>query len=216
MTLRGIIFDLDGTLADTLPVCIQAFQETMLHFNSRRPSDAEIISLFGPTEEGILETLLPERRLDETLPCFLAEYARLHERLCRQLFPGVENALSLLKANGIRMAIVSGKGQQSADISLRVLGLDRWIDCVETGFADRPDKPRSIRKVLDHWKILPDQAAYVGDMPSDMQSARQAGVLPLGAAWAESSTLHGGPDGQAAVMFYDIDSFIEWIKTVNE
>ncbi len=53
-------------------------------------------------------------------------------------------------------------------------------------------------------------------MPSDMEAARQVGLLPLGAAWADTSTLRGEENGQAALMFYDIDSFIEWIKTICE
>ncbi len=210
MLLRGIIFDLDGTLADTLPVCIDAFQETVQQFTGRRPEPGEISALFGPNEEGMLETLIPGR-LDETLPRFLAEYDRAHDQ-CRQLFPGIEPALDLLKGRGIKMAIVSGKGSQSAEISLRYLGLERWIDCVETGFAEKADKPYSINKVLQRWNIPPDQAAYVGDMPSDMEAAQQVGILPLGAAWAETSTLRGAPDSQAAVTFYDIDSFIGWIE----
>ncbi len=214
MTLRGILFDLDGTLADTLPVCIQAFQETIQHFTGQRPAEAEIVALFGTSEEGILEKIMPGR-LPETLPRYLVEYARLHELLCPRLFPGVENALSLLQASGIPMAIVTGKGHLSADISLGVLGLGRWIDCVETGFPDKADKPFSINKVLQRWNVPPDQAAYVGDMPSDMEAAQQVGMLPLGAAWAETSTLRMEPDGQAAVMFYDIDSFIRWINSIH-
>ncbi len=205
---------MDGTLADTLPVCIDAFQATVQHFNGRRPEPIEISSLFGPNEEGMLEKLIPGR-LDESLPHFVAEYERAHDR-CRQLFPGVECALDLLKDRGIRMAIVSGKGTQSAEISLRHLGLGRWIDCVETGFAEKADKPASIRKVLARWNMPPGQAAYVGDVPSDMQSARQAGVLPVGAAWAETSTLRDASAGDPGLIFYDIKSFIQWIRAIHE
>ncbi len=214
MDLRGIIFDMDGTLADTLPVCIDAFQETVQYFIGRRPEPAEISALFGPSEEGMLEKLIPGR-LDESLPRFVAEYKRAHHQ-CRQLFPGVERALELLKRKGIRMAIVSGKGAQSAEVSLRTLGLGRWIDCVETGFAEKADKPASISKVLARWNMLPEQAAYVGDMPSDMQSARRAGVLPVGAAWAETSTLPDAPDNQSELIFYDIESFVHWIQAIHE
>jgi pyrophosphatase PpaX len=214
MHLRGMIFDLDGTLADTLPVCIDAFQETVQYFTGRRPEPGEITALFGPNEEGMLETLIPGH-LDQTLPRFVAEYERAHGQ-CRQLFPGVERALDLLKQGGIRMAIVSGKGRQSAEVSLRYLGLQRWIDCVETGFADKADKPASIRKVLAHWDMPPEQAAYVGDVPSDLQSARQAGVLPVGAAWAATSTLRDMPTLTSELIFYEINDFIQWIRSILE
>ncbi len=214
MDVRGMIFDLDGTLADTLPVCIDAFQATVQHFTGRRPQPAEISALFGPNEEGMLEILIPGR-LDESLPRFVAEYERAHDQ-CRQLFPGVERALDLLKERGVRMAIVSGKGAQSAEVSLRHLGLGRWIDCVETGFAEKADKPASIRKVLARWNMPPGQAAYAGDVLSDMQSARQAGVLPVGAAWADTSTLRAASGNLPGPIFYDIESFIHWIETIHE
>ncbi len=214
MRLKGIIFDLDGTLADTLPVCIDAFQETVHYFTGRRPEPGEISALFGPNEEGMLAKLIPGR-LEETLPRFVAEYERAHDQ-CRQLFPGIERALDLLKGKGIRMAIVSGKGRQSAEVSMRYLGLGRWIDCIETGFADKADKPASIRKVLAHWNMLPEEAAYVGDVPSDMRDARRAGMLPVGAAWATTSTLRDAPGVKSELIFYDIDSFIHWIETIHE
>lgn len=205
---------MDGTLADTLPVCIDAFQETVQHFTGRRPEVAEITSLFGVNEEGMLKILTPGR-LDEALPYFVAEYERAHDQ-CRQLFPGMERALDLLKRRGIRMAIVSGKGRQSAEISLRHLGLGRWIDCVETGFAEKADKPASIRKVLAGWNIAPEQAAYAGDVPSDMEAARQAGVLPVGAAWAATSTLRNAANDPPELIFFDIEDFIRWIQTIHE
>ncbi len=212
MPLRGIIFDLDGTLADTLPVCIGAFQETVQHFTGQRPAADEISALFGPSEEGMLETLLPGQ-LEEAFPHYLVEYERLHEP-CRQLFPGLERAFDLLKSKNLRLAIVSGKGQLSAEISLRFLGLRRWIDCVETGFAEKADKPYSIRKVLASWRIPPDEVAYLGDAPSDMQSARHAGVLPLGAAWSPTAPLRTEPDKGGAVIFYAVDAFIKWIDEI--
>lgn len=212
MSIQAILFDLDGTLADTLPVCIQAFQETIAHFNGERPSPAQITSMFGPTEEGMLETMLPGR-LDETLPQYLKEYERFHS-LCPQPFPGVERVFELLKAKNIPSAIVTGKGRYSAEISVRILGLDRWVDCVETGFAAKPDKPVSIRKVLERWQMSPEQAAYIGDTPYDMRASREAGLLPLGAAWAETSLLRRPPQPDVAVMFYEIDRLVEWIAAL--
>lgn len=207
MILNGIIFDLDGTLADTLPVCIRAHQETIGNFTGRIPSEAEIIARFGPNEEGMLEYFIPGR-LAETLPFFLEAYERAHT-ICQEPFPGVDRLLSILQARGIRAAIVTGKGRYSAEISLRILGLQRWIQTVEVGFFEKADKPRSIRTVLEGWGIPPTQAGYVGDTPYDMQAARIAGLLPLGATWAQTATIT--PE-QTDLIFSDIDSFIHWIE----
>ncbi len=210
MTISAIIFDLDGTLANTLPLCIQSFQNTIEHFTGRRPDSAEIWAEFGVSEEGILERLIPGH-LDQTLPYFLAEYERLHD-LCPQTFPGVDRIFSSMQAKALKKAIVTGKGSQSAEISLRRLGLDRWIDLVEVGFPDRNDKPFSIQKVLEQWALPAKEVAYLGDTRYDMRASKEAGLLPLGAAWAETSELRNGNHSGAAATFSSIDKFIDWVE----
>lgn len=210
MALKGILFDLDGTLANTLPVCVLAYQATVEHFSGWTPTEEEVYAQFGPADEGMLETFIPGR-LDETLPYFLQAYERFHDQ-CLQPFPGIERALSILEERGIRMAIVTGKGPHSAAISLRILELNRWFDIVETGFAKALNKSYSIRQVLQRWGLSPAEAAYVGDMPSDMQASCEVGVLALGAAWASTSVLQQATDVQADAIFRDIDSFVQWIE----
>ncbi len=212
MNIEGILFDLDGTLADTLPVCIQAYQETVNHFMHWYPSQEEVTQYFGTSDEGILEKFMPGM-LEITLPYYLEVYERLHKHLCADLFPGVDRVLTLLAEKQIRNAIVTGKGRKSADISMKILGLDRWIDIVETGFADRNDKPYCIRKILSQWGMRPERAAYVGDTPYDMAASRQTGLLPLGAAWANTATLMSSNSTSAAYkVFFKIDDLINWIE----
>ena len=211
MSLQGILFDLDGTLANTLPVCVKAYQHTAEHFTGQFHADDEIISLFGPSDDGILEHLMPGR-LAEILPYYLKEYEQIHIKECKEPFPGVEKVLDCLQAKAIKMAIVTAKSRQSAAISLRVLGLSKWIDTVETGFPARPDKPRSIRKVLGRWRIQPECAAYVGDTPYDINAALELGLLPIGAAWAQSSTLLSEAHPVAYKIFTEIEGFLNWIE----
>jgi len=210
MSLNGILFDLDGTLADTLPVCIQAYQATVQHFCGRTPEESEIYAKFGLNDEGVLEQFIPGQ-LDQTLPYYLDRYEQFHAQ-CPQVFPGIDRVFTILKAKGMRAAIVTGKGSQSAAISMRILGLTRWVDIIESGFAHKADKPHSIGLVLRRWGLPPGQAAYVGDAPSDITAARRAGVLPVGAAWAKTSLLRNDPISQEYITFYDVDSFIRWIE----
>jgi pyrophosphatase PpaX len=210
MNLTAILFDMDGTLADTIPVCIQAYQVTVQHFCGRTPEVAEIYAHFGPSEEGILEQFIPGR-LEETLPFFLAHYERCHTS-CAQPFSGVARLFSVLKAKKMRSAIVTGKGLHSAEISMRVLGLSQWVDMLEAGSASGAIKPHSMRQVLQRWGIPPEQAAYVGDTPYDISAAREAGLLPVGAAWAADSLLRSQPVTGDCPIFYEMDRFSDWIE----
>ena len=61
MKLKGIMFDLDGTLGDTLPVCFASYRRVFREFLGCHYSDHEITALFGPTEEGIIQQLVPDQ-----------------------------------------------------------------------------------------------------------------------------------------------------------
>jgi pyrophosphatase PpaX len=212
LTIRGIIFDLDGTLADTLPVCVQSFQYTIEHFRGWRPLPEEIYALFGTNEEGILDRLAPGC-LQEMLPYFLNTYEELHS-LCPKPFPGIERVFETIQRKKKTAAIVTGKGKLTTAISMRLLGLDRFVQQVETGFQDRSDKPFGIRSVLSQWNCAPEEAAYIGDALSDMGSAQAAGVHPLGAAWAGTSEMLHLDALPAYPVFYEIPSFIDWIERI--
>src|SRR6266540_1983478 len=105
MKIKGVIFDLDGTLLNTLPVCYSGFRSTLLKFLGREYSDAEISTLFGPSEEGVLKRLLPDK-WEESLQYYLDAYDQAHLEYAEP-FPGIEAALALLTERNIRLAIVS-------------------------------------------------------------------------------------------------------------
>jgi phosphoglycolate phosphatase-like HAD superfamily hydrolase len=210
MNLDGVIFDLDGTLGDTLPVCFAAFRRAMSGFSSHHYTDEEIAGLFGPAEEGIIRRLVPDR-WQACLKVYLTAYEQESARNAR-LFPGIETALRLLKQRGVALAVVTGKGAESAAISLRDLGLAGHFDMVEAGSPIGGIKPQAIRKILTKWGVLPGQAAYVGDAPSDIAAAREAGVIPLGAAWDMASSAQSLTALQPRETFPTVDAFIEWIE----
>jgi len=181
-TIRAVIFDLDGTLADTVPVCFAAFRITLKEFTRRDFSDSEIEALFGPDEAGVFQRLLGDHWKPALLR-YLNEYEIAHE-LCGAPFDGVVGLLDWLRKEGMKVAIVTGKGKQSAAISLRRVGLTSHFDMVEAGSHTGPVKPAAIKHILERWGLSPAQAVYVGDAPYDVRAAREAGVTPLSAVWA--------------------------------
>ena len=214
MQLDGIIFDLDGTLTDTFRVCFAAFREALRPVTGRTYSDEEIMARFGPSEEGMLQRWVPDR-WEECLQLYLAAYEREHRRVART-FPGVETALGLLKARGIRLAVVTGRGPHSTAISLAQFGLAPYFESVETGAPEGAVKPRCIQRVLERWGVPPDRVAYLGDVPSDVEAARTAGVRPLAAAWEERSDPAALRSLDPLVVFDTVPQFIRWIETTVE
>jgi pyrophosphatase PpaX len=119
--LAGVIFDLDGTLGETLPVCFEAFRTVLRRFNGEEHTDAAIRAMFGPTEEGILLRRVPHAG-HAAVDAYLEAYRNLHSRV-PEPFDGIRDLLATLDDRNVRMAVVTGKGAGSAAISLDVWGL---------------------------------------------------------------------------------------------
>ncbi len=208
-TIQGVLFDLDGTLGNTLPICIGAFRRAIEPFAGRELSDAEIIATFGPSEEGTVHVLAPGHAA-EALAAYLHHYALLHDT-CTEPFPGVTELLTDLQARGVKLALVTGKGQGSADITLARLNLTPFFEHIEVGSPLGPRKSEAIADILTRWGMEPTAAIYVGDAPSDIPSARRAGTYAIAAAWAATAE----PDLLAAenpdALFLTLSDFEAWL-----
>ena len=184
--LRAVIFDLDGTLGDTLPVCYAAFRAVFRRYLQREYTDEEIRATFGPSEEGVIARRIPAAARASALELYLETYAREHS-VCVTPFPGVGVLLEELARCSVRLGVVTGKGPKSAAISLRALGLGARFSEVAAGSPEGAVKPGAIRRMLAAWRVAPEEAAYVGDAPNDIAAARDAGVAAVGAAWAPTA-----------------------------
>ncbi len=206
--LRGVIFDLDGTLGDTLPVCYRAFASVFRKRLGVQYSDRQIHAMFGPSEEGIVARLCP-RSADEALAEYLAEYRRVHA-VCPRPFDGIPALLAGLRRRGIKLAIVTGKGPGSARITLDTFGIGDHFSIIEAGSPVGGVKPACMRRVLARWGLPPQAVVGVGDSPSDIRSGREVGIQSVAAAWApnaDPALLRAcGPDR----LFGDVRSFRNW------
>lgn len=209
MRLEGVIFDLDGTLGNTLPVCYAAFREALLAHTGREYADAEVDALFGPSEEGIIRRAVPADQRHDCLEAYLAAYERNHD-LAPRPFPGMAEALDTLARRGLRLGLATGKGPRSAAISLRRLGLADRFDVIEVGSPEGAVKPDAIRRILARWGVAPEHAAYVGDTAADIEAAREAGVIPLAAAWAPTARRDELLAAQPAALFTDVAELVAW------
>ncbi|GCE11694.1 HAD family hydrolase [Tengunoibacter tsumagoiensis] len=212
MSLKSIIFDLDGTLANTLPLCIKVYQQTLERYAGRPYSEQEITAHFGLTEGGIFQRLLPAQ-WESALDYYHQRYMEQHAD-CAETFPGILQALSLLQERGVKMALVTGKGSYTATYTLQYLGLTQYFSLVEAGSETAIVKAEAIRRILTTWQIEPSESAYLGDTDTDMQQAASAGVLPLAADWAATSTIHLLPT--PVQTFHSVDEFIAWIQKTWE
>ena len=210
MRLQGVIFDFDGTLADTIPLCCGAFREVAQRHLGRDYSDTEIMALFGPSEEGIFQQIAGDR-WQVCHADFLSIYERDHKASVT-LFAGIPKLLAELANRDIPVAVVTGKGAESAAISLRLLELEEHFDVVEAGSPEGSVKPEAIRRIVRRWNVDPAAVAYVGDAPNDVSEARVAGVVPLAAAWAASADWAALESRDPAAIFTSVAELSDWIR----
>lgn len=189
--LRGAIFDLDGTLGDSVSVSLEAFRRTYREFSGKQYSDDEILATWGPSEEGVMQRMYPQR-WQEAVERYLRYYDEVHVEQGVAGFEGFEAIFDLFDQYAVHKAIVTAKGQHSAAISLRHFGLAEHFEIVKHGSTEGVIKGEQIAAVVADWGLSPDEVIYVGDFPSDIAASRQAGVVAVGAAWsptADAATL---------------------------
>lgn len=182
-----VMFDMDGTIGDTLPMCDEAFKRAVEPYLQRAMTEEEIVKLYGVNEEGMFQ-LAAGGHWREAIEDFYGYYAEMHEAWCPAPFKGMRELLGDLKAAGKGLALVTGKGAECCRMTLERFGLAEGVfDFVETGAPDRNRKPEAIRSILERSGVKAEEAVYVGDTVSDVEACREAGTECLSAAWAKSA-----------------------------
>ena len=188
LAAEALLFDLDGTLADTGPDLAYALNETLRHFG-REPLTYELIRPVV-SHGGIALIRLgfgiePEDTdFEERRQYLLKVYA---DNLLREtaLFPGMDAVLTLLEANGKPWGIVTNKPAWLTDPLIDAMALRERAGCVISGdtYANRKPHPEPILNACDILGNVPAATWYVGDAGRDMQAGKAAGCTTVAALY---------------------------------
>jgi 2-phosphoglycolate phosphatase len=186
--VRAVLFDLDGTFADTAPDLGRALNR-MRSEKSLAPLPIETLRAHASSgARGLLKAgfgLAPESEGYEALRArFLALY---EENLCvdTRVFEGIPGLLDALEARGLPWGIVTNKAQRYTEPLLRRLGIDARAACVVSGDSTAHIKPHpaSLLRAAELLSLEPAGCLYVGDDLRDIQAARAAGMRFAAAGW---------------------------------
>jgi pyrophosphatase PpaX len=210
--MKAIIFDFDGTIADTLPICYDAFQYVFKEFDNKDLSSEEIKEMFGPSETGIIRENLSNKNKDKAIEMFYTKYAENHEHLVKQN-KDIDEMLLYLKENGVKLGIVTGKARRSLDISLEALKLEEFFDIIITGDDVKKPKPdpEGVIQALTLLNVQSDEAMFIGDSDADIHAGLQANLYTVGVQWLpefQTSEFAVQPDR----IFTRIAEFIDYLK----
>ena len=176
MKIRGILFDLDGTLIDTIDLIIQAFEHSFAVCLNKKMPRAELVKYFGLPLRSAMENYVDKNQV-ETLCAVYREFnLKYHDELIKP-FPGVKETLSVLQQRGIKMAVVTSKQVPMAKRGLQCMGLETYIEAVIGCDICQHHKPHPepMEKALSALKLKAEECLCIGDSPFDLQSGQAAG-----------------------------------------
>lgn len=187
--LKAVLFDMDGTLGDTLPLCVEAYRQCTAETTGRTPSREEVVSFFGLSDRGVLAGLLGMQPDDPALPVerFVAAYEQLHGKLAPAPFPEAVEMLRAVKAAGLRVGLISGKEHYTALPTVKYYGMEGLFEWYGLGLPTHNCKAERLQEVMQLWGLRPDEILYVGDAPSDIELCHSVGVRIINAAWASTA-----------------------------
>lgn len=198
MPIRAVLFDFDGTLADSFAAITASTNHVLRHFGKPEMLESDIRRYVGFGLQNLMETLLPDCPADEAV----AVYREHHPSVMRtgtKLFPGVADTLAELRRRGLKQAVCSNKAVAFTKQLVASLGLADTFEAVlgpdDVG-VPKPD-PAMLLEGMKRLGVSRFETVYVGDMAIDVHTAKAAGVpvwLVTGGAAGLEDAAASGPD----------------------
>ena len=202
MRFRVVLFDLDGTLIDSGPIILASMQHAVRTVLDREIAYEELAATVGGQGLVAQMTELAPDKVDELVEVYRAHNDPLHETL--EAFAGMVDVLPRLRAEGRRLGIVTAKRHRTVALAFdRFHWLEEQFEVViahEDTDRHKPD-PDPVLEALRRLDAAVSEAAYVGDSPFDIQSAKAAGVFAVGVSW-------GGIHSDERLLAEEPDAFV--------
>jgi pyrophosphatase PpaX len=184
---RGVLFDLDGTLADTVELILLSYRHTMRAHLGEAPPDERWLSTMGtPLRDQLRAFARSASEAEAMLETYTTFQRTVHDQMVKP-FPGAREVLKALRSRGCRVGVVTSKREAVAVRTLAVCGLDAAVEalvCAEHVQRGKPD-PEAVYLALAALGLGDDanQVVFVGDSPWDLRAGRAAGTRTAAVCW---------------------------------
>jgi len=181
---RVVLFDLDGTVIDSAGIILASMRHATREVLGREIPDRVLMAAVGgPGLEAQMLELGGEERVEELIAVYRSHNEPLHRGLA--LFPGIEELLVRLRAEGRATGLVSAKRRSTVELAFAATEVGHLFDVVVGGDEARNQKPAPdlLLLALERLGATPAEAVYVGDSPFDVSAARSGGLFAIGVSW---------------------------------
>ena len=197
--LQTVLFDLDGTLIDSIRLILDSYHHTLTQHNLPARSDEEWLRGVGTPLHVQFSQWHDSPEMLEAMVATYREFNLKHHDRMVTVYPGVVEAVRQIKSSGIQTGLVTSKNRQGALRGLALVGLEALMDVMVCADEVRNPKPHPepVEKAVALLGADPARTVYVGDSIHDMHSGRAAGVKTAAALWGPFGRSHlesAGPD----------------------
>jgi len=188
MKYKGLIFDLDGTLLDTLQDLAEAANATLTHFGfSVHPKDSYRYFV-GEGLHTLVQRILPDSATETDIKELMEKFGEIYATNWNAHsgpYPGILDMLQSLSDAGMQLAVLSNKPHKFTEICVDTLLPDCAFSFVygkRDGIASKPD-PVGALEIAEKMDLSVEEILYVGDTATDMQTGNRAGMKTIGVEW---------------------------------
>lgn len=187
MKYKLVIFDMDGTILDTLEDLRDSLNFALKQMNMPERSIDEVRQFVGNGIRKLIERGVPEgtdqKRTDAVYRIFTEHYT-VHCNDHTKAYPGVVSCMQELKKRGVLLAVVSNKADYAVQelCNLHFKGIFDYAVGEREGIRRKPE-PDSVNEVLNRLHVSRREAVYVGDSDVDIATARNAGLNCISVSW---------------------------------
>ena len=187
MTFSVALFDLDGTLVDSLDDLTDAVNHMLAGFGQHRLEPVQVRQLVGKGARNLVQRALATDspgEIERGLAAFTG-FNALHIADKSSLYPGARELLQQLADGGIRLAVISNKQESLSRLILKTLEVDAFFEIIAGGdtYPEMKPSPLPLARVIEKFGCSPAEAVMVGDSINDIQAGNLAGIPTIGCRW---------------------------------
>ena len=179
--IKGVVFDFDGTLLDSMKIIFEALNEALSKRNLQKISLDLLGRMAGRTLSDIIKAKMhvPEQTIEAIEKDLFKAYVNFCRTSC-QLLPNVENTLKTLKSKHVKLGLLTTTPREPLKVAVRRLAIGNYFDIMlaKEDAKSKPD-PDGLNQIITEFGVHRDECLYVGDSPIDILTGRAAGIRTI-------------------------------------